>query len=155
MFSGELVILSAVRREHLPRYVEWLSNWEIGRTLSSKLPHPLTIQDEEEWFDRQRKDQNARHFAILTLADGQLIGGCGLEGIDWASRHAEFGIFIGDKGYWNKGYGSDATRTLLRYAFQEAGLHRIELEVYAFNAQALRLYEGSSDHLEDCTCPQP
>jgi RimJ/RimL family protein N-acetyltransferase len=49
---------------------------------------------------------------------------------------------------WGKGYGTDATRALLRYAFEEANLHRIELEVFAFNPRAIRVYEKCGFKLE-------
>jgi len=80
-------------------------------------------------------------FAILTRAENKLIGNCGLHGVDPKNRSAVFGIFIGDKDYWDKGYGTDTTRTLLRFAFGELGLNRVELEVYAYNPRAMRAYE--------------
>jgi len=148
MFTGELITLGAVQHEYLPRYVEWLNDWEIRRFLAADLPYPLTIQDEEEWFHRQREDKNSRVFAILTRAGNQLIGNCGLHQIDWTNRHAVLGIFIGDKSYWDKGYGTDAIHTLLRYAFEEAGLHRVELTVHAFNPRAIHVYEKVGFRLE-------
>jgi RimJ/RimL family protein N-acetyltransferase len=141
MFSGELVTLGPIQREYLPHYVEWLNDWQVRRFLAPTLPHPYTMQDEEDWFNRQRSDQDSRIFAILTRAEGKLLGNCGLHRIDWANRHAVLGIFIGDQSYWSQGYGADASRTLLRYAFEEANLHRIELEVFAFNLRAIRMYE--------------
>jgi RimJ/RimL family protein N-acetyltransferase len=141
MFSGELVTLGPIQREYLPHYVEWLNDWQVRRFLAPTLPHPYTMQDEEDWFNRQRSDQDSRIFAILTRAEGKLLGNCGLHRIDWANRHATLGIFIGDQSYWSQGYGADASRTLLRYAFEEANLHRIELEVFAFNLRAIRMYE--------------
>ncbi len=148
MYTGELVTLGAVQREYLSQYVEWLNDWEIRRFLSPTLAHPYTMEDEEDWFHQQRNDQTARHFALLTRAENRLIGNCGLHGIDWVNRHATFGIFIGDKNYWNRGYGTDATRALLRYAFEEGGLHRIELEVFSFNPRAIRAYEKAGFRLE-------
>jgi RimJ/RimL family protein N-acetyltransferase len=148
MFTGELVTLGPIQREYLPRYVEWLNDWEVRRFLAPNLPHPYTLEDEEGWFNRQREEQAARHFAILTRAEGQIIGNCGLHAIDWTNRHATFGIFIGDPSFWSKGYGTDATLTLLRYAFEEANLHRIELEVFAFNPRAIRMYGKCGFKLE-------
>jgi RimJ/RimL family protein N-acetyltransferase len=148
MFTGELVTLGAIERDYLPRYVEWLNDWEVRRFLAPTLPHPLTMQDEEEWFNHQRTNQDSRIFAILTQGEGKLIGNCGLHSIDWVNRHAIFGIFIGDKNYWGKGYGTDATRTLLQYAFDEAALHRIELGVFSFNQRAMRVYEKVGFRLE-------
>ncbi len=148
MFNGELVTLGPIEREYLPSYVSWLNEWEIRRFLAPNLPHPLTMDDEQEWYMSQRNERDGRTFAILTRAEGRLLGNCGLHKIDWTNRDAILGIFIGDKEYQNKGYGTDATRTLLRYAFQEAGLHRIELEVFSFNTRAIRTYEKVGFRLE-------
>ena len=52
--------------------------------------------------------------------------------------------FVGNGGgdtIWGKGYGTEATRTILSFAFNELNLHRVELEVYDFNARAIRTYE--------------
>ena len=48
---------------------------------------------------------------------------------------------IGDKQYWNRGYGSDAMRVLLRLAFDKLNLHRIWLHVYDYNPRAIASYE--------------
>jgi RimJ/RimL family protein N-acetyltransferase len=148
MFDGELVTLGPIQRDYLPRYVEWLNDWEVRRFLAPTLPHPYTIQDEEDWFNHQRNDQSSKIFAILTCAEGKLIGNCGLHQIDWSNRNAILGIFIGDKDFWGRGFGTDTTRTLLRYAFEEANLHRIELEVFSFNQRAIRVYEKVGFKLE-------
>ena len=148
MFTGELVTLGPIQRDYLPHYVEWLNDWEVRRFLAATLPQPLTLQDEEDWFNHQRGDKDSRVFAILTRGEGRLIGNCGLNRIDWTNRHAIFGIFIGDKNYWGKGYGTDSTRTLLRFAFEEANLHRVELQVFSFNPRAVRVYEKAGFRLE-------
>ena len=54
---------------------------------------------------------------------------------------ATLGIVIGEKEYWGKGYGTEAVKTMLRYAFHELGLNRVELETYSFNPRAQRCYE--------------
>ena len=61
--------------------------------------------------------------------------------VDLKNRSGVFGIIIGEHEYWSKGYGTDATRTLLDFAFGELGLHRVELEVNDFNPRAVRAYE--------------
>lgn len=141
MWLGEKIILGPVQREYLPKYVEWLNDWEVSRFLMPGIPMPLNIENETQWFESLGKDKDNIVFAILTRADRQLIGNCGLHRIDWKNRSAIFGIFIGDKNYWDKGYGTDATRVMLKFAFEELGLYRVELEVYAFNARAQRAYE--------------
>jgi RimJ/RimL family protein N-acetyltransferase len=51
------------------------------------------------------------------------------------------GIQIGEREYWGKGYGTDALRVLLRYAFDELNLARVSLSVLEGNVRAMRSYE--------------
>lgn len=141
MWRGDKVQLGPVQREYLSQYVEWLNNWEVSRFLAPGIPTLLSMDDEVEWYENRRRKGNSFVFAILTLADHRLIGNCGLENVDFKNRTAMFGIFIGDPKFQNKGYGTDAARTLLRYAFEQLGLNRVELEVYDFNPRAMRAYE--------------
>jgi RimJ/RimL family protein N-acetyltransferase len=141
MFHGEKVQLAAVQREYLPKYVEWLNDWGIAQFLKPGIPMPFNLEDEMEWFENRRKSKESFVFAILTRDEGKLIGNCGLHNVNLKNRKAVLGIFIGDKNYWSQGYGTDATKTLLRFAFEELGLNLVELEVYAFNPRAIRAYE--------------
>ena len=148
MFTGELVTLGPIQREYLPHYVEWLNDWEIRRFLAPTLAQPYAIEDEEEWFNHQRQAKNDRHFAILTREQGLLLGNCGLHQIDWSNRHAVFGIFIGDKNHWSKGYGTDAMKVILRFAFQELNLRRVTLNTFEYNPRAIRSYGKAGFILE-------
>ncbi len=141
MYRGEKVELAAVQREYLPKYVEWLNDWEVTQFLMPGIPMPFNLDDETAWYENRHKKEGNYLFAILTLAERKLIGNCGLHNVDLKNRSSIFGIMIGEKDYWNKGYGTDATRTLLRFAFSELGLNRVELEVYDFNPRAIRAYE--------------
>jgi len=138
MIKGQKTILRAIEREDLPIFVRWFNDPEVRQYLLMYMP--MSLAEEEKWFERQLEDQNNRIFAIET-ADGVHIGNCGLHDFDWKNSKAELGIAIGEKEYWGKGYGSDAVRTLLGFAFGEMNLHRVQLEVYDFNPRALRCYE--------------
>jgi RimJ/RimL family protein N-acetyltransferase len=61
--------------------------------------------------------------------------------INWKDRSAELGITIGDKSYWDQGYGSDAVRTMVRVAFRKMNLHRVYLRVHEDNTRGIRCYE--------------
>jgi RimJ/RimL family protein N-acetyltransferase len=69
------------------------------------------------------------------------IGFSTLFNIDWIARKAEFGIIVGDKRYWSRGYGGDATSATLSFAFDDLGLHRVYLNTYSYNPRAIRCYE--------------
>ena len=70
-----------------------------------------------------------------------MIGNSGFFNIDWRNRGAELGIVIGDKAYWNKGYGTEVMRLLLHHGFTTLNLHRIFLRVFEGNPRAIRAYE--------------
>lgn len=76
-------------------------------------------------------------FAV-ELADGSMIGHAALYGID-KNRSATLAIVLGPP-YWSAGHGTDALEVLVRYAFTELGLHRVGLEVFAFNTRAIATY---------------
>jgi RimJ/RimL family protein N-acetyltransferase len=79
-------------------------------------------------------------FAIRSREDGRLLGMCALKDIRWASRHAMCWIGIGDPAMRGRGYGSDAMRVLLRFAFMDMNLNCIALEVFSYNKPALAAY---------------
>lgn len=72
---------------------------------------------------------------------GRFIGVVRLWRISERNRSAMLTIYIGDKGHWGRGYGSDALRLVLREAFGPMDLHRVELHVFEFNQRAIRSYE--------------
>ena len=80
-------------------------------------------------------------FLVRTRVDDTPIGMVELDGVAWPHGEAWIGIGLGERAYWGKGYGSDALRVLLRFAFQELNLHRVTLNVFEYNARALRTYE--------------
>lgn len=146
---GERVRLSAVERENLKKYHEWLNDPEVTRGLDLYLP--LSMADEENWFDSMTKrNPNEKPFAI-EIKKGKtwkLIGNCGFHNIDTKNRCGEVGIVIGDKTEWNKGYGAEAMTLLQRHGFETLNLNRVYLRVYADNVRAVRSYEHAGFVLE-------
>jgi RimJ/RimL family protein N-acetyltransferase len=141
LFSGTLVRLAELQRADLPLYASWFRDYEVERFLLPEVVIPMTDEAEAEWYERASKSTDGYTFGICTLDENILIGNCSLFEISQKNRVATFGIFVGNKEYWGKGYGSDATRIMLRFAFDELNLNRVQLEVYAFNQRAIRAYE--------------
>jgi diamine N-acetyltransferase len=138
MLIGEKVRLRAIERTDIPMFVRWFNDPELLRYLAMYVP--MSQAAEEQWFDRVLNDES-QHVFVIETADGAPIGNLGLFGIDWKNRSAGCGIGLGEREYWNQGYGSDALRTLLRFAFAEMNLNRVFLHVYDFNQRAIRCYE--------------
>ncbi len=141
MLFGESVRLRAIEREDIPTFVRWFNDPEVRRYLL--MYEPLSKAREERWFEAHLDKQNEFIFAIeVRTEEGWVhIGNIGLHRVDWKNRNATLGIALGEKAYWGRGYGTDAVRTALRFAFQELNLHRVELEVVADNLRAIRCYE--------------
>ncbi len=138
---GEKVRLRPIERDDLPRFVEWFGDPEVRRHLALYLP--FSLAQEERWFENLVERLERRESVTLAIetAEGVHIGNIGLPSIDWKNRNAELGIAIGEKAYWDQGYGTDAIRTLLGLAFREMNLHRVFLRVDADNARGIRCYE--------------
>jgi RimJ/RimL family protein N-acetyltransferase len=79
-------------------------------------------------------------FTIVDLTTEETIGRGMLFSVDLVNRGAMLGIVIGEKDYWSKGYGVDATRLLLEYAFNLLNLNSVMLGVFAFNERAIACY---------------
>jgi RimJ/RimL family protein N-acetyltransferase len=83
-------------------------------------------------------------FGIALRAESQqLIGFCDLSEIDRTARHARFGIVIGEPDRWGHGHGAEATRLLMRHAFEHLHLNRVWLTVHADHERAIRTYESA------------
>jgi RimJ/RimL family protein N-acetyltransferase len=134
------VRLRPVAEGDLPLFVRWFNDPEVRHWLSMSDAPEFTLESEEEWYDEMRADPTRVIWCIET-EDGQPIGNLGLHAIDEAHGRATFGISIGEKAFWSCGYGTEALREVLRYAFEEMGLRRVVLEVDEDNARGIRCYE--------------
>lgn len=141
MLIGDRVRLRGIEREDLPTFVRWFNDPEVRQYLL--MYEPMSKAKEERWFEEMLERKNDLVFAIEAQIGEQWvhIGNVGLHRIDWKNRTAILGIALGEKAYWGQGFGTDATRTMLRFAFEELNLHRVELEVFDFNPRAMRSYE--------------
>jgi len=142
MLYWKRIRLRANERSDLPKFVEWLNDPEVRRYLSMSLP--ISQAAEEQWFENMLKRPPEEQSLGIEIKDGDgwhLIGNCSIFDINRRARSAEVGLFIGDKSCWNKGYGTEVMRLLLRYGFGTLNLNRIFLRVDAENMGGIRAYE--------------
>jgi len=141
MPEGKLVRLRPLEPADVDRYVAWFNDPEVTHFLEGR--YPMSRASEAEWLASRTKASmgyaNAA-FAVETLAESKHIGSVGLHDLKPEDRKATFGIAIGDKEYWDHGYGTDATLTLLRFAFDEMNLRRVMLHVDERNLRAIACY---------------
>ncbi len=135
------VYLRAVEVSDLDRTWKWHNDPELYELLVSAFRY-VSHAAEEEWIHRKTAySQTEIRLAICLQQGDQHIGNIHLTDIDWVSRHACIGIFMGEPQHWSKGYGQQAMRLLLRHAFDDLGLYRLYLTVLADNLRAIRVYE--------------
>lgn len=135
---GEKIYLSPRNNEDAEKFTEWLNDFETTDYLGRS--GILTTLAGEKQYLEENKNVEAT-FVIVTIEENKMIGTVSLENIDKINRTATLGIFIGDKEYRGKGYGTEAIKLILEYGFKYMNLYNIKLDLMEFNSRALRCYE--------------
>jgi RimJ/RimL family protein N-acetyltransferase len=138
MIRGIKTRLRALEHNDLSHFVRWINDPEVRRFMIMR--YPLSMTEEEQWWEGFLQRQNDHIFAI-EAEDGTYVGNIGLHDIQRENRRAVLGIIIGEKAYWGRGYGADAIRAVLRWAFGYLNLNRVTLSVYSYNERAIRCYQ--------------
>ncbi len=137
MIKGKKVVLRALEKKDLKRCLKWVNDSEVTKDMGTSFPK--SMHEEERWYEGIQKSEKRKIFAIQ--AGKRYIGNISLENIDYRNRKATLGIMIGELGYWNRGYGTDAIKTSLSLAFNEMNLHKVYLYVFPSNKRAIRCYK--------------
>ena len=151
LFHGKLVRLTA---ENPDVVVEHFSKWnrdtEYWRLLADAPAMPYTKKQIHGFVEKELLGDRSPgfFFMIRSLQDDRILGETGLDGVHWNHGNSFVGISIGEREFWDKGYGTDAMRVLLRYAFSELNLHRVSLTVFEYNPRAIRSYEKAGFKVE-------
>ena len=141
LIRGERVWLRPAERSDIPTFVRWFNDAETTRFLAQRTP--MSQAGEEQWFERmlQQHGRELYMFVICLLEDDRPLGTIGLHDVDHINGSAEFGIVVGEKSLWGQGYGTDALNAIADFGFGELRLERIYLQVFDYNARAVRAYE--------------
>ncbi|MEV6595548.1 GNAT family protein [Actinoplanes sp. NPDC051346] len=136
---GDLVRLRAMEPADAEALWRWNHDAEVMHWMDENYPQTLT--QVRSWLEeRPRNDYGDVLFGIEVLADATLIGLVRLHGAEPETGIAELDIYLGEKGHWGKGLGTDAMRTACRYGFEKMRLHKITLTVVTENEAAHHLY---------------
>lgn len=134
---GERIYLSPRNGEDVEIFTEWLNDFYVTDYIG-RSHQTLTLQEEKAYLEKNQDDKNT--FAIVDSITDQMIGTIGLHSVDNINRTATLGIFIGDKNYWSKGYGTEAIQLILDFGFNYLNLNNIDLTLMEFNQRALKCY---------------
>ena len=143
--SGERVSLHPKSLADTPRDYIWRKDAELA-ALNGQAPLKISFIRYVTQYETAPSGNHPskEQFAIKTIMDGRHIGNCAIYDIDWDTAEANVGIVIGDRRYWGQGYGSDAFKALIAYAFHHLGMRRLNLKTLERNARARKCFAGCS-----------
>ena len=137
---GNIVTLRAIEEEDLPAFHTWGNDPDLWRLLGG-WHFPASKASTRAWFDKIQGDQLNLRLAITT-SDDKVVGLANILDIDWKNKHAFHGMMLGDPSVRGKGLGQDTVMAIMRYAFDELGLERLDGSMIEFNEASLALYCG-------------
>jgi len=140
LMIGTQVRLMPMSPQDVKTLTRWYNDPDFLR-LYDPGARPRTEDQIAQTIAAQQESPNSHVFAIRTLASPEMIGYVELDSIMWAQRVGWLSIGFGSAEHRGKGYGTEAMQLLLRFAFADLGLHRVQLTVYAHNFAAIHLYE--------------
>ncbi len=142
MLKGERIVLRSLKKADLVNLLKWFNDVGVTQYLTMYLP--VTERGEEKWLeDIETTRQNTDVVFMIEVIDGNdviPIGTCGLHKINWKDRDTEFGIAIGENKYWSNGYGTEAAKLIINYAFNQLNLHRVSSAAYGFNERSVGMH---------------
>ncbi|HEY2444060.1 MAG TPA: GNAT family protein, partial [Streptosporangiaceae bacterium] len=138
VLHGETIRLEPFGPEHLDHAWAGLADTEMLRLTGS---HATFTREQVDAFGRDVAHRDDRaDWAIIRTGDGAYLGEAVLNQFDADNASANFRIAVSGPENRGRGYGTQATRLVLGYAFDTVRLHRVSLEVYSFNPRAQHVY---------------
>ncbi len=144
---GERVRLRAAEKSDISLFHKWINDPDVTENLIQH--YPISITEEEAWYERMLATPIENHVHVIEIRQNDEqdlpywlpIGNIQFLDIHWRPRHSEVGIMIGEKDYWDQGYGSEAMKVLLKHGFETLNLNRIWLVVYEKNLRGISAYK--------------
>lgn len=139
MAAEEMIYLRKMTYEDTDNIVRWRNSELVRpRFIYQKL---FTRKSHENWIKSMVETGKVVQMIICTREDDRPVGSVYIRDIDPENKKGEYGIFIGEADALGKGYGTQAARLMIKYAFEELKLHRLFLRVFADNKAAIKSYE--------------
>lgn len=142
------IVLRLMRDEDTELIIAWRNSQDVRKNFIYQ--EPFTREGHENWVRTMIRTGRAVQMMICELETGKPLGSVYIRDIDRHHNKAEYGIFIGEPQARGRGIGTAAARLMLRYCFEEEGLHRVYLRALAGNRPAIRSYEKAGFVREGC-----
>lgn len=137
--KGKIVTLRQMSKDDMQMICDMFNDPELENCVVG-WAFPLSIEQQQRWYEKNIDNNRSYRFVIETEEDGA-VGVATLVDIDWKNRRAEHGIKLANVETRTKGIGTDTVMAIMRYAFDELGLHRLDGAWFDFNAASIALYK--------------
>jgi diamine N-acetyltransferase len=145
ILQGEKVILKPITVEQIPIFYKWATQSEAtyfwyGKLYGNNIPtYEEFIQDWKRYYFEGSQPEKGR--CLMIFVGKKAIGEVNYNKINRKNNSVELDIIIAEEIEKNKGYGSDALKTLAKYLFQKMNIKFCWIEVITKNLRAIRAYE--------------
>lgn len=140
MIDGKMIYLRAMEPEDMECYRDMINDPDISKNVVG-WSYPVSKREQMQWYERAVGDKHNLRFTIVLKENDLPVGMVNLVSIDWQNRSAKHGIKLHPACPKGKGIATDAVMTLMGYAFEEMGLHRVETTRIEYNEASRKLYE--------------
>ena len=143
-----MIKLRALTREDVFYFYDWINDEEVIKYSLSLFKTINTKEEINSWLIRLIENKKDITLGIVVESSSELIGYAGICDISEVNKSGEYYIFIGNKGFWGKGIGTEVTRKILKIGFAEYHLNRIMLTVFEPNVAGFKAYGKSGFKIE-------
>jgi RimJ/RimL family protein N-acetyltransferase len=144
--KSDRLILKAISKEHISnKYVQWMNDSDVTRYLETGGDYTL---EKLASFISDVEKKNILFWAIHIVATGNHIGNIKIDPLNIKRLTGEYGIMMGDKSEWGKGYAKEASTLVINYCFNNLNLRKITLGVISENQSAINLYKRLGFEIE-------
>ena len=138
--TERLVLSSVTIADCSENYLSWLNDTSVNMYLESGF-YEHNMQGLVDFVNGYQSNKKAIFLVIRLKENKKHIGNIKIDKINYNHRNCEYGIMMGDKSEWGKGYAKEASIAIINYAFEELGLNKVNLGVIDSNNVAVKLYE--------------
>ncbi len=137
---GEKVMFREYQEDDLGHMMDWINDEEIVQFLSDRFLYPQSSSQVEEFLNKAMSEDWSG-FVISDRETGDYLGQIDFVNLDLKNGKAELALVIGDTNNSSKGIGTESTKMMLDFGFNNLRLNRIELSCWDYNEKAINLYK--------------
>jgi len=137
--GGKIFLRVLTEKDVTQTYVGWLNDKSINQFLESRWSKQ-TIQGIRDYVKSMYDSPDNFLFGIFLNEGDRHIGNIKIGNINKMNKFADLGLLIGDKSAWGKGYGTEAIKLAMRYAFGGLKLNKLVAGMNVYNAGSFKVF---------------